>query len=153
MARVEVKAFESPADELRVMEVGWTEDGEAMFHDICWKAVIDSYKTDNPFALIPREKEMIKEAWKTAEYFDSADKIAHEAKRIANMLKMAKYAIAFTGRRSHSFAVCSVTVLTLCLLLFLFELADVKMSFLKMCWSPQKRRARQYEIDSTRIQD
>ena len=97
MARVEVKAFESPADERRVMEVAWMEDGEATFHDICWKAVIDSYKTDNPFTLIPREKEMIKEAWKTAEYFDSADKIAHEAKRIANMLRAAKYAIAFTG--------------------------------------------------------
>ena len=103
MARVELKAFDSPADERRVMEVAWMEDGEAMFHDICWKAVIDSYKTDNPFALIPREKEMIKEAWKTAEYFDSAEKITHEAKRIANMLRMSKYAIAFTGKLLQNF--------------------------------------------------
>ena len=40
MARVEVKAFEATAEDRRIMEVGWTESGDAVFHDICWKAII-----------------------------------------------------------------------------------------------------------------
>ncbi len=59
--------------------------------------LLDSYKTDNPFTLIPQEKEMIKEAWKTAEYFDSQERVRNEARRIARMLQTSKYAIAFTG--------------------------------------------------------
>lgn len=98
MARVEVKAFEAPAEERATMAVCWREDGEAMFHDICWKAVIDSYKMDNPYELGPREKAMVKEAWKTAEYFDSVERIKQESKRVSKMLKNAKYAIAFTGK-------------------------------------------------------
>ena len=40
---------------------------------------------------------MIKEAWKTAEYFDSQERVRNEARRIARMLQTSKYAIAFTG--------------------------------------------------------
>ena len=103
MTRVEGKAFEAPVEERATMAVCWREDGEAMFHDICWKAVIDSYKMDNPYALGPREKDMVKEAWKTAEYFDSEDRVKREAARIASMLKTSKYAIAFTGIVWHCF--------------------------------------------------
>lgn len=96
-ARVEVKSFELPTEERSHMEVEWTEDGQAAFHDICWKAIVDSFKMDNPFTLSPREKEMIQEARKTSEYFDSLEKVKLEAERIARMLKSAQYAVAFTG--------------------------------------------------------
>ena len=47
--------------------------------------------------LCPKEKEMILDARKTAEYFDSLEKVQHDACRIAQMLKSSQYAIAFTG--------------------------------------------------------
>ena len=96
-ARVEVKGYEVPAEERAEMAVAWMDNGEATFHDICWKAVIDSYKNDNPFELSAREKSLVKESWKTAEYFDSSERIRREARRVAEMIKSAKYAIAFTG--------------------------------------------------------
>ncbi len=46
---------------------------------------------------------MIKEAWKTAEYFDSQERVRNEARRIARMLQTSKYAIAFTGEYPMSF--------------------------------------------------
>ena len=48
-ARVEVRGFVLKESEKQHMEVAWKADGEAMFHDICWKAMLDSYKMDNPF--------------------------------------------------------------------------------------------------------
>lgn len=97
MARVEVKSFSVPPEERLDMVIAWKDDGEAMFHDICWKAITDSYTMDNPFCFEAKEKEMVKEAWKTAEYYDSRERMEREAARIAKMLKSAKYGIAFTG--------------------------------------------------------
>lgn len=97
MPRVEVKTIDLLPEDRAHMEVSWREDGQATFHDICWKALINSYKMDNPFILCPREKELVQEARKTAEYFDSWEKVKFEAERIARMLKTAQYAIAFTG--------------------------------------------------------
>ena len=37
------------------------------------------------------------DAKKTAEFYDSMEKVKHEAVRIAKMLRSAQYAIAFTG--------------------------------------------------------
>jgi len=78
--------------------VAWVDGRAAVFHDICWKAVVDSYKMDNPFSMCPLEKDMVAEARKTAEYFDSADRLRREARRVGAMLKTAQYAMAFTGR-------------------------------------------------------
>jgi hypothetical protein len=72
--------------------------GDAKFHDICWKAVLDSLRMDNPFALSDIEKTIVSEAKITAEYFDSFEKLDSEATRIVKMLQTAKYAIAFTGK-------------------------------------------------------
>ena len=52
---------------------------------------------DNPFSLGDDEKRMIREAWRTAEYFDSLQKVQQQAERIARMIKQANYIIAFTG--------------------------------------------------------
>jgi len=71
--------------------------GEATFHDICWKAVLDSLRMDNPFCFSSLEKSVVDEAKRTAEYFDSVEKLNMEADRIAEMLKSATNAIAFTG--------------------------------------------------------
>ena len=92
-----MKSYEVNPEESRHMEVAWTEYGEAVFHDICWKATIDSLKMDNPFSLSSLEKDIIAEAKKTAEYFDSVEKVKLEANRIASFLKSSNYAIAFTG--------------------------------------------------------
>ncbi|KAI0241331.1 NAD-dependent protein deacetylase SRT1 [Lamellibrachia satsuma] len=97
MARVEVVTFETSREERAHMQVAWIDGRAAVFHDICWKAVVDSCKMDNPFSLCPLEKDMVAEARKTAEYFDSAERLRLEAKRISAMLKTAQYASAFTG--------------------------------------------------------
>lgn len=98
MARVEVASYEVSAEDSQHMEVAWKEEGEAIFHDICWKAILDSVKMENPFSLSAIEKNLVVEAKKTAEYFDSKDKLKSEGRRIANMLRSSKYAIAFTGK-------------------------------------------------------
>ena len=77
--------------------MAWVDGRTATFHDICWKAVVDSCKMDNPFTMCPLEKDMVAEAWKSAEYFDSADRLRLAAKRISAMLKTAQYAVVFTG--------------------------------------------------------
>ncbi|KAK2139453.1 hypothetical protein LSH36_1777g00001 [Paralvinella palmiformis] len=99
MSRVEVRTFDSGAtdEERQSMEVCWLEDNEAVFHDICWKALLDSVRSDNPFTLSRLEKELLKEAAKSAEYCDSYQKVQYECSRVARMLKSANYAVMFTG--------------------------------------------------------
>ena len=97
MPRVEVKTIDLPTEDREHMMVCWADDGQAMLHDICWKALVNSFKMDNPFTLCPREKELVQEARKSAEYFDARDKVVYEAQRVAHMLMEAQYAIAFTG--------------------------------------------------------
>ena len=80
-----------------MFEIAWSPDGDATFHDICWKAVLDSLRMDNPFCFSSLEKSVVEEAKRTAEYFDSMEKLNMEADRIVQMLKSAAYAIAFTG--------------------------------------------------------
>jgi len=64
---------------------------------------------DNPFWFSSLEKSVIEEAKRTAEYFDSVEKLDMEAGRIAEMLKSAANAIAFTGMYACMY-VCSVTL-------------------------------------------
>jgi hypothetical protein len=80
-----------------LLQVSWASNGDAVFHDICWKAVLDSLKMDNPFCFSDMEKNVLLEAKATAEYFDSSEKLDREALLIARLLKSAKYAVAFTG--------------------------------------------------------
>jgi len=82
---------------LTVFEIAWSPGGDATFHDICWKAVLDSLRMDNPFLFSTLERSVVEEAKRTAEYFDSMEKLDAEADRIVEMLKSAEYAIAFTG--------------------------------------------------------
>ena len=100
---MEVKTLATGATggELAAMVVAWRPDGEACFHDICWKALVDSAKLDNPFTLSRREKLMVTEARRTAEWVDSEERLHAEATRFAHTLSTAQYAIAFTGTEVH----------------------------------------------------
>ena len=86
-SRVEVKSFASQSRDDFI--VNWKSDGQAAFHKECWAIVRRTAGT--------REKEMVAEASKTAEYFDSPDEIDRSARHIADLLKNACHAIAFTG--------------------------------------------------------
>lgn len=81
-----------------MLQIEWSEAGDAVFHDICWKAVLDSVRMENPFSMCAMEKEVVMEAKKTAEYFDSTEKLDSEVERIVQLLRTASYAIAFTGQ-------------------------------------------------------
>lgn len=98
MGRVEVKAFEVPATKRDGMCVDWTLEGEAKFHEECWNILLRSLEHGQPLNLNRRDQEMVTEAKKTAEYFDSSTQVADEAAHIARLLKGAKHAIAFTGK-------------------------------------------------------
>ena len=97
--RVEVKTF-LPSATLKELKVNWDSHGEAAFHDECWMILLRaSEKQDEEgLNLHPEESDMVAEAKKSAEYFDSFSKIQKEAARIAKMLRQASHAIAFTGK-------------------------------------------------------
>ena len=64
----------------------------------CWKTIVKSSRVKGPeceFSL--EEQEMISEASKTAEFFNSYSEIKQDAKRIAQMILSAKHATVFTG--------------------------------------------------------
>lgn len=95
---MEVKAFNVSDKEKKTMAVAWKDDGDAVFHDVCWKMVVGSVNDEsNAVTLSSLERDMVMDAYKTAEYFDSLQKIPREGARIAQLLKQSKHAIAFTG--------------------------------------------------------
>ena len=62
----------------------------------CWKEILKGSKKEST-EFQTEEKEMIKEAKKTAEFFNSCDEIKKEGERVAKMLLSAKHATIFTG--------------------------------------------------------
>ena len=62
----------------------------------CWKEILKGSQKDST-EFQTEEKEMIKEAKKTAEFFNSYDEIRKEGDRVAKMLLSAKHATVFTG--------------------------------------------------------
>lgn len=76
--------------------VNWDDNGFATFHEDCWFDLKSSYKSQES-NLTKEEKEMVKEAIKTAEIHNSYDKVQREAEHIANLIKNSKYCIAITG--------------------------------------------------------
>ena len=67
------------------------------------QAAMDSLRMDNPFTLSPLERDMLVVAKRTAEYFDSLDKVRAEARRIAHMIRASTYVVAFTGQSTVLF--------------------------------------------------
>lgn len=52
---------------------------------------------DNPFSLSASEKNVLLEAKKSAEYYDSFERLDYEAHQIVNMLHKSKFTVVFTG--------------------------------------------------------
>ena len=77
------------------------------FHMDCWKEILTGSKKDNN-EFQTEEKEMIKEAKKTAEFFNSYDEIIKEGERVAKMLLSAKHATVFTGISQSMFFVYKI---------------------------------------------
>lgn len=82
--------------------MNWDEHGTATFHIDCWNALRRSASAETPasisIVLTEMEKDMIKEAARTAETHYSSKSVEQEGERIANLLKSSNYCIAFTGK-------------------------------------------------------
>jgi mono-ADP-ribosyltransferase sirtuin 6 len=108
-SRIEVKTVLPSRFSGEKFQVSWSEDGEAKSHSECWQRLLQMKTSvnrkvgtkrrqpDSSNSVTKEEKALIREAKKTAEYFDSLEQIKHEASRVAGMLKSAKHCVAFTG--------------------------------------------------------
>ncbi|XP_013417902.1 NAD-dependent protein deacetylase Sirt6 [Lingula anatina] len=102
--RVEIKSFEPAQTGLKDKDalVKWGDAGDAILHEECWRSLVAQSKAAASHASAPNtmtqtEVAMVTEAKKTAEYFDSEEKVKSEAKRVAHMLRGSSHCIAFTG--------------------------------------------------------
>lgn len=108
-SRVEVKTVLPSRFSGENFRVYWNKNGEAKFHLPCWQRLFKSKTTaiqktrtkrsrsESSDFLTKQERALIREAKKTAEFFDSADHIVREAQRVADMIKSSKHCIVFTG--------------------------------------------------------
>lgn len=87
--------------------INWNPDGEAVLHSKCWTKCVEAARTKRrgsrrtPLAepvLLQCEASFIREAEKTAEYFDSWTRVQVEASRVAQMIRESKHAVVFTGK-------------------------------------------------------
>ncbi|XP_048764192.1 NAD-dependent protein deacetylase Sirt6-like [Ostrea edulis] len=99
--RTDVRAYCVDKCEQKGFKVKWDENGMAMFHIDCWNSLWRSACAKSPSSIIvvlpEMEKDMIREAAKTAETHHSLKKIKEEGERIAQLIKKSNYCIAFTG--------------------------------------------------------
>ena len=91
------------------------------------------------FQLSPQEKELVLDAKKTAEFYDSQEKVKHEAVRIARMLRAAQYAIVFTGDHTVFFVIFKTYCLILISPVTLVKKVEVSATktILVVCISPK----------------
>ncbi|KAL8612722.1 hypothetical protein ACOMHN_025373 [Nucella lapillus] len=111
--RIEIKAA-LPANWSRIKNkcVKWKSNGEAAFHVDCWSTVLKMARSIGSRAGSSRkslgnrsathimkqaEKLMIVNAAKSLEKFDSMEDIKSSAQKAAELIRSAKYCIAFTG--------------------------------------------------------
>lgn len=83
-----------------VLAVSWSANGEAIFHEQCWKNLLKCARARSKKSVIKlanEEKELIKEANKTAEYHDSMERLKDSATRIGELILNAKHCVVFTG--------------------------------------------------------
>ncbi|XP_064605969.1 NAD-dependent protein deacylase sirtuin-6-like [Liolophura sinensis] len=106
--RVEVNTFiseKSARESLRKYNeflVAWGTNGDATFHQSCWESILKAARCRNrkrsPYPQMKDvEKTWVKEAAKTAEFFDSLNKIRIEATRIVKLIKQCSHCVVFTG--------------------------------------------------------
>lgn len=90
------------ASKTKSFQVLWKKNGEAVFHKDCWISLTKAARARKKYTELPdltaEEKVLVKEADKTAEYFDSLVGIKEEAKRVAKMIRKSGFCVAFTGK-------------------------------------------------------
>lgn len=97
-ARTDVRGFHVSKSQRKDFAANWSEDGSASFHTRCWQTLRKAAKGQLPeIQLADKEKMMIQDAAKTAEFHDSEEHFQAEAERIADMLKRSSNCIGFTG--------------------------------------------------------
>ena len=103
-SRVEIQiSLPDKADLKKLTRCGgvkWSHVGGAVFHDKCWEVVRTSSRSrakSNAAGLTSAEKTLVKEAAKTSERHSSLLELQREAARIAELFKVAKHCVAFTG--------------------------------------------------------
>ncbi|XP_013397093.1 NAD-dependent protein deacetylase sirtuin-6 [Lingula anatina] len=96
--RTEVRTFEPEQTGLKETKalVNWHASGDATFHRRCWVELTEKCKRTED-GVSAEEIKMIKEAKKTAEYFDCDERVKSEAKRVSQMIMTSSHCIAFTG--------------------------------------------------------
>lgn len=81
--------------------VDWSSTGEARFHRRCWVELLRNARVRNQkratIRIADEEKRLVKEAAKTAEFHDSSATLTENAKRIASLIRSARFCVAFTG--------------------------------------------------------
>ena len=85
--------------------IAWKPNGEAVFHPHCWAKCVEATQTRGrnsrskpQTSLLQSEVSFIREAEKTAEYFDSWSHVQTEAFRVAQMMLGCKCCVVFTGK-------------------------------------------------------
>ncbi|XP_046544663.1 NAD-dependent protein deacetylase Sirt6-like [Haliotis rubra] len=102
---VEVKTVLPNAGALKKLKsklkIKWKGNGEAAFHRPCWNDLLKSSRARKIYpdlpALSAEEKCLIKQASKTAEFFDSRNTVKVKGAKCAKLIKSSKHCIAFTG--------------------------------------------------------
>lgn len=78
-----------------------SSDGEGVFHRGCWEEVLRNSRARNPrrvtMKMSAKDKSLISEAAKTAEYHDKADAVKEKGEKIAALIKASKHCVVFTG--------------------------------------------------------
>ena len=81
--------------------INWGERGDGVFHKDCWEETLRNARLRNPKRATMKielsEKAKIKEAAKTAEYFDSVTSLQHKAREIVQLILSSSHCVTFTG--------------------------------------------------------
>ncbi|XP_046327933.2 NAD-dependent protein deacetylase Sirt6-like [Haliotis rufescens] len=83
------------------LQIKWKRNGEAVFHRTCWNDLSKSSRARKKYPNLPvlsaEEKCLVKEASKTAEFFDSEQSLNEKAAKCAQLIKSSEHCTAFTG--------------------------------------------------------
>jgi mono-ADP-ribosyltransferase sirtuin 6 len=101
--RVEIRATlpKKKSKDFKTFKLQWQENGDALLHHSCWEKIIKAYRARSKksvaFVMSTKEKALVREAIKTAEFHDSDEQLEEEAKRITKMIRKAEHCVVFSG--------------------------------------------------------
>lgn len=89
------------------LQIKWKRNGEAVFHRTCWNDLSKSSRARKKYPNLPvlsaEEKCLVKEASKTAEFFDSEQSLKEKAAKCAQLIKSSEHCTAFTGAVNNNY--------------------------------------------------